>query len=57
VGEFIIRVVMVFTLPAAVVLIASPIILTIATVAAIALTFVYVRHAYKCGVEMQAARM
>jgi hypothetical protein len=53
VGEFIIRVVMVFTLPAAVVLIVSPIILTIATVGAIAATFAYVRHAYRRAAEMR----
>jgi hypothetical protein len=47
---------MVFTLPAAVVLVVSPIILTTVTVGAIAITFAYVRHAYRRGAEMSRQR-
>ena len=44
VGEFIIRVIMVYTLPAAVVLLVSPFLLGGITVAVILWTFAYVRH-------------
>ena len=52
VGEFILRVVLVYTLPAAVVLLVSPFLLGGITVATLAWTFAYVRYATKRGKEM-----
>lgn len=56
VGEFILRVVMVYTLSAVVVLAISPFILGGLTLAAILLTFVYVRYAKRHGAEMRRQR-
>lgn len=53
VGEFIIRVILVYTLPIAVVLAVSPLIIGGITVAAIAWTIAYSRKAAKRGAEMQ----
>jgi len=55
-GEFILRVILVYTLPAVVVLAVSPFILGGLTMAAIILTFVYVRYAQRRGAEMQRQR-
>ena len=52
VGEFILRVILVYTLPAAVVLLISPFLLGGITVATIVWTFAYVRYATKRGKEM-----
>jgi len=52
VGEIILRVVVVYTLPAVVVLAVSPFILGGLTLGAIILTFVYVRYAQGRGAEM-----
>ncbi len=53
VGEFIIRVILVYTLPPALVLAISPIILTGVTVATLAWTFAYVRYATRRGAELR----
>lgn len=52
VGEFILRVILVYTLPAAVVLLISPFLLGGITVGTIVWTFAYVRYATKRGKEM-----
>jgi hypothetical protein len=56
VGEFVVRVILVYTLPTAVVLAISPIILGGITIAAIVWTFAYARHAEKRGQEMRRQR-
>ncbi len=57
VGEFILRVALVYTLPAVVVLAVSPVILGTLTTAAIFLTFAYVRYAKQRGAEMRRRAM
>jgi hypothetical protein len=52
VGEFIIRVILVYTLPAAFVLALSPILLGGITIGTITWTFAYVRHARRRGAEL-----
>ena len=52
IGEFILRVILVYTLPAAVVLLVSPFLIGGITVATILWTFGYVRYATKRGQEM-----
>ena len=56
VGEFMLRVILVYTLPAALVLALSPILLGGITIVTILWTFAYARHAGKRGAEMQRQR-
>jgi len=53
VGEFVIRVILVYTLPTALVLIISPILLGAITIGTIAWTLTYVRHAERRGQELR----
>jgi hypothetical protein len=51
-GEFILRIILVYTLPIAVVLAVSPIILGGLTILTMAWTFAYARRAARRGAEM-----
>jgi hypothetical protein len=55
-GEFVLRVVLVYTLPTVLVLAISPILLTAITVTTIIWTFAYVRYAARRGEAMRKQR-